>query len=201
LKETLAKAPDQGESIIIELSESRSAAVRAWSSWAGKELLGSRAVPLLERLARDRNEEVSEIAFTDLKSVDHVAAGRFLPTVRQRLRGPGAVGALWNLAEYRDVDALPDIQAVAADDTRPQYVRALAEIVAAVLDGETGSIATRIRRHDHDLMHWLAPAATMLGGQELMDALAACASSAPDANCRERCGSALDVIRRPPIVL
>ena len=80
---------------------------------------------------------------------------------------------------------------VAVDQNRYPYVRNLAGVVLSVLDGDLAAILGRVSDHDHDSMHWLVRAATMLDAKGSEPSLLDFIRRAPDSSCRHYCEMAL----------
>jgi hypothetical protein len=190
LEAELLAAPDC-DAILDGLSRHRSPLVRGWTSGIARKLRNDRNLPLMRRLAADRDPDVRNIAFQDIAAQWPSELAVLLPRLRRELDGENAVQALWMIAEARDPESRVAVQHVAVDDQRPPYVRSLAGIVLSVLDGDLTTILRRISTHDHDSMHWLVQAAGMLDANGAEPTLLDFIRRAPDPSCRHYCEMAL----------
>jgi hypothetical protein len=181
--------------ILDELSRHKNPMIRGWVSGTAREVLGEGGVYIVMGLTRDRNPDVRRGAVRDLVQLEPETARRLIPSLRRRLRSRDLVEpvfALWTLAELGDRGSLPAVARIAAakSDEHP-FRRQCARVVAIVLGEQPEEIVERIRAHDHELMPWLARAARIVGTDEARAALAECAESAPDEECRNACAEEL----------
>jgi hypothetical protein len=190
LEMELLAAPDR-DAILDGLSRHRSPLVRGWTSGIARKLRDDRYLPLMRRLASDRDPDVRNIAFQDIAAQWPSELASLLPRLRTELDGANAVQALWMIAEVRDAESRVAVEHVTLDGTRIPYVRSLAGVVLSVLDGDLTTILSRISGHDHDSMHWLVQAAGMLDTRRAEQTLRDFIDRAPDSSCRHYCEMAL----------
>ena len=190
LEVELINAADR-DRILDHLSQHRSPLVRGWTSGLVRKLRDDRYLPLMRRLAVDRDPDVRNIAYQDLGAYWPSELGKLMPTLRKELRGDNAVQALWLIAAARDARSREAVEQVAVDKSRYPYVRNLAGVVLSILDSDLTAILSRISSHDHDSMHWLVRAATMLDANATEPILLDFIGRAPDSSCRHYCEMAL----------
>jgi hypothetical protein len=97
---------------------------------------------------------------------------------------------MWALAQIGDRDALDLVdQASEAWDNALHHNTAAA---VRMLFESPDELVAQVERHDdHDRMPWLSKAARILGTPAARAALVACASTAPDEECRRICAEDL----------
>lgn len=180
------------------LKRNRSFAVRSWVPWAARNTLGPEAVPLLLRLARDRDPDMRDIAIEELLEIDPQAARSLAPALRRKLQSREffePITAMWALAEIGDSSAREAILEAAANWDNARH-RNTAEVATILLGDAPNEILDRMRAHDHRMMPWLAPAARVLGTEEAERVLGECAESAPDERCKRICEEQLGRLRK-----
>lgn len=100
------------------------------------------------------------------------------------------------LADLRAIDAIPEIEAVAATWPPDRATARLAKIIVEVLRGNDEYVLSRIRAHDHVDMPWLARAAELLSADQAQAALRVISESQTvDPRCRHYCDQSLRRIR------
>lgn len=181
--------------LLAELARHRSPLVRGWVSGTAKTLLGRDAVPILLKLAQDRDGDVRDIAVSDLMAVDPTAVRALIPALRRQLRSSdyyGPVAAAWRLAELGDTASADAIAVLADDERQDPWKRLAASAVVTLLRSGPEGVIERIHKHDHPAMQWLVQAAEIAATEGARQALAWLAYSAPDEECRRlgRLGSA-----------
>jgi hypothetical protein len=191
---------EEATRVLDELARHRNADVRFWVSWAAREVLGERGVPLVLRLARDRDPDVRDGAVQELVKVDPEAARSLIPALRRQLASTDIfepVFAMWTLVELGDREAAPLVRQIAAERASEYpFHQKTAAVVALLLEGREDEVLDRIRSHDHELMQWLVMAAVVIGTPEARAALEECARTAPDEECRQMCAGHLSQLSR-----
>lgn len=180
--------------LLEDLSRHQDADVRFWVAWAARNVLGTSGVPIILRLAQDRDPDVRDGAVQELVELDPEAARSLFPALRRQLASTDIyepVFAMWTLAELNDRESLPLIRAVAdAPEGEYPFHQKTARVICMLMENPR-EIVERIRSHDHELMQWLTMAARKLRTDEAHAALEECAQSAPDRGCRQMCEGAL----------
>jgi hypothetical protein len=183
---------EAAERVVIELAGDRRFFVRQWVALEVASLLGERAVPILLRLARDRNEDVRMDAVNELVALEPVAARQLAPALRRRLRSRDiyepivAMRALMVLGDAADAAEMR----AAAEVSEYPFHGLVAGAYALALEGDDEELARRIEGHDHDAMPWLTVAARHRATPLIREALARCAERAGD-ECANACAETL----------
>jgi hypothetical protein len=188
---------DHGEAVVLELSHHKSPHLRAWSSNLALALPIHVGAGILARLVLDSSEDVRDVALQDLKSLAPSRLLAHLPTLRRRIgNSDSPILLIWTLTELKDLGSLPALDSLSWDEAKPPYVRNAARIAAMTLRRESSAIASAIREHDHDSMHWLVRGALLVGDSITVGALRECTAQDFDPSCRHYCSAALEEFDR-----
>jgi hypothetical protein len=192
--DVLARHPEEAQSLFGMLARDRDPVIRAWVPWAARRTLGASAVPIVKRLAGDRDSDVRDVAVEELLELDVGAARSLAPRLRQKLRSKEfyePITAMWALAQLGDIASREAIGEVGSRATNALH-RNTARVVGMLLSDDPEEVVRRVRAHDHTLMPWLAKGARLLRTEDARGALRSCAASAPDEECRRFCQAELD---------
>jgi hypothetical protein len=183
-----------------ELAGSPDSEVRAWLAHALPDLASRQLVPrdsavaILERMAgHDADSDIRDEAIGSLLQVDPSSAKALVPVLLRRLRSSDYYApavAMWTLAEIGSRDAVGEVRAYAERMGDQVWQGREARIVVALMDKDVDALAAQVESHDHDMMHALCRAATLLPADRLRTALEKCAVDF-DAECAGRCREAL----------
>ncbi len=183
--------PTRALEVLNRLASHPKASVREWASGVGAQVCEVAFIPTLVRLFSDRSQVVQSLALKDLEQLGTDALRLVLPQVRQKLvvwgddDGGSVAQLMWVVAELNDVATIPLLRQLAKG--QGMATSRNAEAVIAYLEEGAEGVLRRIREHDHDHMLWLCRVAWGVGTKAAVDALEACADSAPDDECRRAC--------------
>jgi HEAT repeat protein len=187
------RADANAETILQELAQNPDLEVRGWVPSAARRILGSRAVPLLERMTRDSDVDIRGLALDALEDLDPRLLDPFVGQLHRALQSKDdaeVIAAAWKLVARGDQQAAEPI-AVFRDRYEPwMWQHKAAEVMLLAL-ASPEEIPRRIREHDHEHMTWLANAAIVVATPEGFSALRACSESSFDESCRNVCTHAL----------
>ncbi|HEU4449780.1 MAG TPA: hypothetical protein VFR63_07350 [Gaiellaceae bacterium] len=177
--ELLRRERGKAALVLDELSRHADPAARGWVADVARETLGPGAGRVLLGLTRDRDAGVRERAVGHLLALDPEAARKAVPDLRRRLHSADAderVAAMWALAELGDRGSLPTLRRLAdrQEPGGPPDAHAAA-IACLALEGRADDVVAGLRAADPADVHWFAAAARIVGSEESLAALEACA--------------------------
>jgi hypothetical protein len=170
----LRSAPE-ASAVLDEIAASKSVDDRMWVAWAAPRVLGDGAIPVLKRLAGDRDADVRIDAIEAWATLHPNSAAELWPFLRRQLQSTNfwePISAMWAIAEIDLRDAIPAIRERAHRWPKTDAHWKVADIVLDLLEGRQQPILERIRQHDHIAMPWLARAARLMNTTEANDTLA-----------------------------
>jgi hypothetical protein len=194
------QSSDDVRPLLEQLARHGDPVVRGWALSAIGETIGASGIDIIVAAAkRDRDSDVRAIAIDQMLELDLEAARNLAPMFRRGLRSRDIyepVRAMWALAAIGDTGSIGAIRAFADSATTIGFHKKVAAVVCMFLEGRSAEILAEIRGHNHDLMPWLTRAARLLGTTDALSALANCAGSAFDEECRSYCQREADDLAR-----
>ncbi len=177
LDEELSTMGGELPALLEDLSRYPSGVVRGWVAWVAPKLLGRAAVPILQRLATDRNYDARDTARASLEDLGDEFVPPLFPRLRLDLkRGKDVFGtgkfAMMLLARHRDPEAPPVLRKYAEHFDRGHYGYRMPNVLADYIE-DARSLARRITDHDHEWMFWLVEAADILHAPDADEAFEA----------------------------
>jgi HEAT repeat protein len=188
----LKESPDVA-SVLEELACDSHLEVRGWVPEATRALLGRDAIPLIQRLAEDRDPDIRGLAVDALEAIDPKLLRSLSTSLRKRLRSKDeseVLATAWRVAQAGDFDGVPAIEAFRDRNDLGWWQHKAATVVLLAMQ-DPAEVPRRIRAHDHDHMGWLSYAATWIDEPDRRPALEFCRDNGPDEGCRTLCAWAL----------
>jgi hypothetical protein len=202
----LASFLEDGDSrdVMAKLLRWDDAAVRYWAIAAAEKVYSrDEYTRVLERASRDPDDDVSADAIDRLFNVAPERLKRMSRSIASKLSSDipslEKVFWLWSLARLRARDAIPQIEALRANEEAWTKLARVADVVLQYLNrGETGVLEALGGHRDHAHMEELCTLARfVIRSDAARSALKQCVANAPDEECRRECQFSLEKMKEP----